>query len=131
MSSQHGQPVIAEIEAASVAAHAIDRLSPVSFAASASKSAGEIMLREAVGETPQQGATAAHSKVGKGHCRSGAPSNSNSRSAPLSSLEPRSVHLAVGIGIAWECDTFANAPQDVTAVVTRVTRSVLRSIANE
>jgi hypothetical protein len=89
MSSQRGQPVIAEIEAASVAAHAtIDRVSPVSFAASASKSAGEIMLREAVGETPQQGATGAHSKVGKGHCRSGAPSNSNSLRASLSALEP-------------------------------------------
>jgi len=50
-------------------------------AASGSKSAGEIILREAVGETPQQGATGANSKVGRGHCRSGAPSNSNSLSA--------------------------------------------------
>jgi hypothetical protein len=51
---------------ASVAAHAtIDRLSPVSFAASASKSAGEIMLREAVsvGEMRQQAAAGTHSRV--------------------------------------------------------------------
>src|SRR5262249_30689317 len=39
-------------------------------------------------ETPQQAAIGAHSRVGKGHCRSEAPSNSNSLSAPLPGLEP-------------------------------------------
>jgi hypothetical protein len=49
------------------------------------------MLREAVsvGEMRQQAAAGTHSRVDRGHCRSGALSNSNSPSAPLSSLEPR------------------------------------------
>ena len=34
-----------------------------------------------VGETPQPAATGPHSMAGKGHCREGAPSNSNSLAA--------------------------------------------------
>jgi hypothetical protein len=56
-----------------------------------SKYVGEIIWREAVsgGDMRQQAAAGTHSRVDRGHYRSGALSNSNSPSAPLSSLEPR------------------------------------------
>ena len=40
-----------------------------------------------VGETPQPTATGSHSMAGKGHCREGAPSNSNSLAALHSGVE--------------------------------------------
>jgi hypothetical protein len=40
-----------------------------------------------VGETPQPAATGAHSMAGMGHCREGAPSNSNLLAALHSGLE--------------------------------------------
>jgi hypothetical protein len=64
---------------------------PVRGSIEGSKYAGEIISREAVsvGEMRQQAATGTHSRVGRGHCRSGALNNSKSLSALPSGLGRR------------------------------------------
>jgi hypothetical protein len=47
----------------------------------------ELSRATSIGETPQPAATGAHSMAGMGHCREGAPSNSNLLAALHSGLE--------------------------------------------